>query len=460
MLIYNLEERGGKSLYEYLYICLRDDIKCGKIPAHSKLPSKRALSRQLGVSVITVKNAYEQLICEGYVTSVEKSGYYVLDVGHKTDIGDEPKFMTPPKDVKNDNIIYNLSSNTPNSEMFPFSVWSRLLRRVLAEEDAKLLRRVPSSGVYALRLAISRFLFESRGMDVSPDNIIIGAGTDYIYNLLTQLLGRNKRYGVENPGYKKIGDILSSCGVKFSYLEMDSFGVIPEKINKCDVIHISSSHHYPTGIIMPPWRRDEILEYANRHNAHIIDDDYDSEFRFTGKNVYPLFSRDGGKRVIYINTFSQTISPSIRISYMVLPDDLLHKFKTELGFYSCPVSSFEQYTLAAFISEGYFEKHINRMRNYYNKQRQIAIEAVYAQNNDKFVIMEEGAGMHFLLKINTSFSDAQIKQRCAERGLNISFVSDFLYRKKPEYESLAVINYTNTDGTQICEALKILSESV
>lgn len=460
MLTYNLEDRGNKSLYEYLYLCLRDDIKSGKIRSNSKLPSKRALAGQLGVSVITVKNAYEQLICEGYVTSVEKSGYFVLDVGQKTDIGKEPRFMTPIKDEKEDGIKYDLSSNTPNPEMFPFSVWSKLLRRVLAEEDAKLLRRVPSGGVYALRLAISKFLFESRGMDVSPDNIIIGAGTGYIYNLIIQLLGKNKRYGVENPGYKKIGDILSSCGVRFSHLEMDSFGVIPEKINKCDVIHISSSHHYPTGIIMPPWRRDEILEYAKNHNAYIIDDDYDSEFRFTGKNVHSLLSRDGGKRVIYINTFSQTISPSMRISYMVLPDALLEKFKTELGFYSCPVSSFEQYTLAAFISEGYFEKHINRMRNYYNKQRQIAIDAVSELDNGKFVIMEEGAGMHFILKINSELTDSQIKERCKKRGLNINFVSDFLYSPSEEYNSLAVINYTNTDDSQIRKALKILSESV
>lgn len=237
----------------------------------------------------------------------------------------------------------------------------------------------PSGGIRELREAICQYLYQFRGMKVTPEQVVVGAGTEYLYGLLIQLLGRSRRFAVENPGYRKIPMIYEKNGVSCSYIPLDAHGVRIDALTEsgADILHISPSHHFPTGIITPVSRRHELLNWAAAsEHRYIIEDDYDSEFRLGGRPLPTLQSIDTIEKVIYINTFTKSLSSTIRISYMILPPHLMRRFQKELGFYSCTVSNFEQYTLTRFLSEGYFEKHINRMRKYYRNQRNAILDCI------------------------------------------------------------------------------------
>lgn len=464
MLTYDLELRGDKPLYEFIYYSIREDILNGKIMPFEKLPSKRALAAHLRVSVITVKNAYEQLAAEGYITSEEKRGYFVCDlmgesVGKYRETRAKGLDPTPDRTVGGDCKI-KISQNIPDPSLFPFSVWSKILRSVLSEKDSDLLKRVPYNGVYALRKAIADNLYGMRGISADPECIIIGAGTEFLYNLIIQMLGRNRKFALENPGYQKLSHICKLSGVLYTTVDIDECGMSAEILKKsgADVIHISPSHHYPTGIVMPVSRRREILDYANSVDGYIIEDDYDGEFRFSGKPIPALKSFDIYGRVIYMNTFSQTISPSIRISYMILPEALMEKFSSEMSFYSCTVPSFEQYTLAKFIEDGYFEKYINRMRIRYKQIRESAINTVKKFGDKRFLLMEHDAGTHFLLKLDTPMSDKKIYKKCLYKNLELAFVSDYMYKYMSKYKNCVIMSYAGENSENFEKALKILRE--
>lgn len=261
-------------------------------------------------------------------------------------------------------------------------------------------------------------------MTVLPEQIIVGAGTEYLYGLLIQLFGKDKIYAVENPGYRKIPQIYKSWQVPCEYINMDSDGVKVSELEekKADIVHISPSHHYPTGIVMPISRRYELLGWASKNESHyIIEDDYDSELRLSGQPIPTLQSIDVSDKVIYMNTFTKTLSSTVRISYMILPGQLLDEFYKKLSFYSCTVSNFEQYTLAKFIQEGYFEKHINRLRNYYHSKRDTLITAIRSSRlNESVTISGEEAGVHFLMEIATSQPEETLIQSALTQGIRLS----------------------------------------
>ena len=436
MLTYELKKAPGIPLYEALYRCIRQDILSGKLAAGAKLPSKRALSVHLEVSKITVEAAYNQLLSEGYIRSQEKVGYFVESLQKQTAA---PVFQEA-KEIQNDNLI-DLTGDSPSH--FPFSVWSRLQREVMLDLGEGLLLPLHRQGLPALRNAIARHLLQFRGMQVDPDNILIGAGTDFLYNLLVQLLGRDKRYGVEEPGYSKIQKIYEAAGAACNLLPMDRQGVDPEELGDTQVLHISPSHHFPSGIVMSHARRQALLTWAGESAERwIIEDDYDSEFRFNAHPLPAMHTLNGGQRVIYLNTFSKTLAPSIRISYMVLPAALMAEFREKLGFYSCTVPSFEQYTLERFLSQGYFEKHINRMRKLYKSIRNRVLAAIaHCPLAEKLTILEEHAGLHFLLQVNLPLTDAQLTQKCRELGLRVAALSSY-YRAPEENSHCLVINYS------------------
>ena len=461
MLTYNLEERGNLPLYEFLYRSIKKDILNGKLKAGEKLPSKRNFARYLNVSVVTVQNAYEQLTAEGYLRSREKSGYFVA----KIELLKPSSQKKPPIPVKKNPPSYfmDLQTNGVRPENFPFSVWSRLMREVLSESQTDLLRPVPYNGALVLREAIADYLYHFRAMSVDPEQILIGAGTEFLYNLLIQLLGQDKIIAIENPGYGKIPQIYAANNVQCRLISLDNEGVSMEELNASDagVLHITPSHHYPTGIVTPIGRRQEILRWAGQQEGRfIIEDDYDSEFRFAGRPIQPLQSIDENGKVIYINTFSKTIAPSIRISYLVLPEKLLRLYQEKLGFYSCTVPSFEQYTLARFIGEGYFEHHLNRMKSFYRTQRDQVIKAVRQSPFwEKVKILEENAGLHFLLKVDSNLSDEEIVRRAAGEGIRLSCLSQYLYSPKPELDHHIVINYSGIDCQKLPEAIRRLSRA-
>ena len=443
MLTYELKKRPGVPLYEDLYRCIRQDILTGALQAGQKLPSKRALAENLEVSKITVEGAYNQLLAEGYIRSQEKIGYFVESVARPS----APIAPVQPPEAPQKPLI-DLTSNAP--AQFPFSVWSKLQREVMLDVGEGLLSALPNQGLWQLRQSIADHLAQFRGMHISAANILIGAGTDFLYNLLIQLLGQDKCYACEDPGYGKIRKIYNANGVKCISAPMDEKGVVPGALQDAQVLHISPSHHYPTGIITPMPRRQELLSWAGDKNW-IIEDDYDSEFRFNAHPMPTMQSMDTKGRVIYMNTFSKTLAPSIRISYMVLPEALMEKFHRDLGFYGCTVPSFEQYTLARFISRGYFEKHLNRMRKFYKGRRNRVLEIIeHSAIKDQVTILEENAGLHFLLQVHTALSDEELVKRCLDAGIRIRALSDYCLQSSAFQPSgCLVVNYSGLADDQL-----------
>ena len=326
MLTYQLKKAAGLPLYEALYRCIRQDILSGNLASGEKLPSKRALAQHLEVSKITVEAAYNQLLAEGYIRSVEKVGYFVEALQRQSAAPIPKEAADTPRES-----LIDLTGDS--TSYFPFSIWSRLQREVMLDLGEGLLLPLHKQGLPSLRNAIARHLQQFRGMQVDPDNILIGAGTDFLYNILVQLLGREKRYGVEEPGYSKIQNIYEAAGAVCNLLPLDQEGVDPEELGDTQVLHISPSHHFPSGIVMSHSRRQALLRWAEKKDERwIIEDDYDSEFRFNAHPLPALHSLNGGEKVIYLNTFSKTLAPSIRISYMVLPDRLMKLYRQKLGF--------------------------------------------------------------------------------------------------------------------------------
>ncbi len=445
MLTYELKKLPGVPLYEALYRCIRGDILSEKLPAGTRLPSKRALSAHLEVSKITVEGAYGQLLAEGFIRSEEKRGYYVEAISvQSTPVSPRPEPPAPsPAGL-------DLTGSRPGS--FPFSVWSRLQREVTLDLGEQLLQPLPNRGIWELRLAIADHLQQFRGMNVSPEQIVLGAGTDFLYNLLVQLLGRELTYGVEEPGYSKIRQIYAAAGARWVSVPLDQEGVCISSLEDVQVLHISPSHHFPTGRITSMARRRALLQWADE-KRWIIEDDYDSEFRFNAHPMPALHSMDSHGRVIYMNTFSKTLAPSIRISFMVLPPALMSRFQKKLGFYSCTVPSFQQYTLARFIRDGHFEKHLNRMRRSYRTLRDGVLKVIRSSPlGDKLTILEEDAGLHFILRVQTTLSDGALQALCSQMGLNVRCLSHYFHGFVPEEaRHCLIVNYSGLKPEELIQ---------
>ena len=458
MLTYPMEERGDLPLYEYLYRRIREDILSGKLTAGERLPSKRALAEHLHLSVITVEGAYAQLEAEGYLYTLPKRGFFVSQVDRTpAPKAPEPPAIPEPKAARQWQL--DLKSNQVDTARFPVSTWARLTRQVLSEDGAALLRPVPHQGLEALRRAIADDLRDYRGMSVSPEQIIVGAGAEYLYLLLAQLLGPGAVFAAEDPGYPKIRQVYGKCGAACRPVPLDAQGMDLAALTAsgATVAHLSPSHHYPTGLVTPIARRQALLRWAEQVDGFIIEDDYDSEFRFTGRPLPTLQSIDRSGRVLYMNTFSQTISPSMRVGFVVLPPRLLERYRRELDFYACTVPALEQHVLARFLSGGYYEQHLSRMRKEY-RQRRCAVLAAFRSGPfaHRITISEQGAGLHFLLRLDTDRSDADLRQRAEALGVRLGFLSEYAAVPDPSYAHTLVINYAGLDEARLPQAVELL----
>lgn len=475
----DFSQRGNLSLTQVLYDSLKKEIQEGRINAHEKLPSKRELADHLGISVITVQNAYIQLIDEGWIYSIEKKGYFAEDIGNlngKTAESKVPQFSKPSAEVTpKKTFLADFTSNTTSSHMFPFSTWSQITRKVLAQYETSILKPQNFRGTLYLRTEICRYLKNFRDMDVKPEQVVIGAGTESLYSMVIKFFGHDKIYGMENPGYKKLALIYKSSDCNWRPVPMDESGISINQLKKSnvDIIHVTPSHHFPSGSVMSIKRRNELLEWAWENDAYILEDDYDSEFRFLGQPLKPLYSADTQGHTIYMNTFTKSLSPSFRISFMVIPENLLSKFCDELGFYSCTVGSFEQYTLAQFMAEGHFERHIRRMKNYYKNLRN---SLIYALENSplkkRISIMEEHAGLHFLMQVDSSCNGKELQSKLENLCIKIALLEDYnldeesgnldkessktnLTQNKPVF----VVNYTGIEKEKISEIVKKMEQA-
>lgn len=443
---FSLDTDSKKPLYERIYRALKADILTGTLKIGDRLPSKRALAEELDVSLITVANAYEQLIAEGYVRAEQRSGYYVQYSGGVVELNPLPEPIyeeRPPED-----------ESAETSGVFPFSVWTRLMRRVILEKGTALLQPVQNGGAYELRSAISGYLYRARGLYQPPERIIIGSGAEYMYNLLIQLLGREKRYASENPGFPKLPKIYALNDVDFEPISLDEYGVNVSELRekRVDIAHISPAHHFPTGIVMPISRRLELARWAMDGGKFIIEDEYDSEFRWSGKPLPALFGQGAEGRIIYINTFSQTIAPSVRISYMCLPKELYEQWRQCLGFYACSVPVFEQFTLAKFIADGYFERHLSRVKKYFRCIRELVIQLL--ERFDGVEITESNVGLHFTARI---FEDSEkIVSECEQYGIKITPITQYYVDNSlipDEMNKLFVVNFASANEERLKSGL-------
>lgn len=476
MLTYSFSERGSEPIYLYLYDCIKNDIVNGQLKAEEKLPSKRAFAKNLGISVITIENTYEMLSAEGYIYSLPKKGYFVSDIKEiafenaaTADNGNGS--ANSEKDANNvflisqqerPHFLCDFASNQTEADLFPFSVWSHLMREELSKDHERLMENPPSGGVIELRKAIAKHLKEFRNMSVSPEQIIIGAGTEYLIGLLIQLLGFDRTFAIEDPGYGKISRIYESHHIKCVFLPIKDKGIEEGALekNNVDIVHISPSHQYPLGVIMPISKRYGLLTWAaGGENRYIIEDDFDSELRFNGKPIPTMYSIDSMNKVIYMNTFTKTLSSTIRISYMVLPEPLLKKYYERLFFYACTVSNFEQYTLARFIDEGYFENHINRMRNHYRKKREFLINEIKGSRlYEKVNILEEEAGLHFLIEVKSKKTEDEIISRADKCSVRLRPLSSFYRNRENAKKNVYLINYSSANEEALSEAVHILEK--
>lgn len=349
---YAINKENGP-VYLQLYSGIRDDIINGIYPFNSKLPSKRNLADKTGVSTVTVEHAYALLCDEGYAEARERSGFIVTF--RKND-----GFALP---ARAEHTYHSVCQKNDSIPEFPMSVLSKTMRRVLTEHGELLLERSPGFGCTELREEIGRYLARNRGMTVDADQIIIGSGSEYLYGLITSLLGREKVYAIESPSYKKIEEVYRATEIKYELLLLTSEGIDSKALaaTNADVLHTTPYRSYPSGVTASASKRHEYVRWAER-GRYIIEDDFESEFSVSTKPTETLFSLSSGDNVIYLNTFSKTISPSLRIGYMVLPRHLKSRYEEKLGFYSCTVPTFMQYVLCELIANGDFERHINRVR--------------------------------------------------------------------------------------------------
>ena len=396
---YKIIKKEGHPGYLQLYTQLRSDIVSGYYPYGMRMPSKRTLSEEAGVSVITAEHAYALLAEEGYVISRERSGYFVCYRKTDTFGTADPTLQQNPgihqdlqKDLKGNRSGTDSpelrggnfrqpgrsgADGTPprereNQPEFPFSVFARTARSILSTRGPEVLIPSESSGSPELRGAIADYLARSRGIIVHPEQILIGAGAEYLYGMAVQMIGRERVYALEDPSYDKIRQVYEANGVRCDMLRLGPEGILTSELVRTEagVLHVTPFNSYPSGITATASKRNEYVQWAQRRNALIIEDDYDSEFSELTKAEDTLFSLEPERTVLYINTFSRTIAPSMRMGYMVLPAERCGELKEKVAFYTCTVPVFEQYVLAEFINEGHFERHINRVRRRRREQQE------------------------------------------------------------------------------------------
>ncbi|MDD3693575.1 MAG: PLP-dependent aminotransferase family protein [Oscillospiraceae bacterium] len=465
MVTFMLDRHSKMPLYEQLYRFLKKEIENNRLHANQKMPSKRKLAIHLKISQVTVETAYAQLIAEGYLRSVPKSGYFVepFESGLIKPVDRIPA-VSPKKQTIKQNYLYDFRTNAVDTNLFPFSTWARLGREVLRQSDNEMLNYTHPQGVYALRQEIVRYLYDYRGIKATADQVVMSAGSEYLMGLIIQLLGRNNIFGVENPGYKKICRIFELNQVKVAPLPLDKHGIdiVSLKKSNANVVHVTPSHQFPLGIVMPVSRRTALLNWAHENDKnYILEDDYDSEFRFSGQPIPALQGLDRSGKVIYINAFTKSLAPSLRINYMVLPPALLEVYRKKFKSYSCTVSNFEQYTLGKFMNGGFFERHLNRMRNSYKQRRDILIDKLLQSRfGDKIEVSGQDAGLHLLLNVNNGMNEQQLVQSAKKQGVRVYGLSEYCsFESESIPQSTLVIGYSSIPCTEIEQAVMLLEKA-
>lgn len=470
---------GAKApLYEKIYEYIKNEIVDGKISKGEKLPSTRLLAKNLSVSRSTVELAYDQLLAEGYIEAEPYRGYFVCDIEalyqleqrnhiqEKLQAGQswQPGWKTEIKhgagSSKQKEIDF--SPYTIDTQNFPYNVWRKLHKNVLLDDREEILLSGDGQGDYELRVAIADYLHQARGVNCVAEQIIIGAGNEYLELLLTQVLGEKKTVLMDDPTYLQAYRTFSNMGylVKNIPAEQGSMPIEAVRRENADVLYVMPSHQFPLGTVMPLKQRLELLKWASeKEGRYLIEDDHDSEYRYKGKPIPSLQSIDHEEKVIYLGTFSKSIAPSLRISYMVLPQHLLKNYQNFCGFYSTTVSKIQQEVLREFISGGYFGRHLNKMRGIYKNKHDFLVSELkkrpWVEN-----IAGDNAGLHVLVQVDTQMSEEELCERAAEQGIHLMGISEHYIHKPPVSKPVILLGYGKPDEKKILEGLNRLEQII
>ena len=460
MISYDLSKRGSKPRYLYLYTRIRKDIASGRLRPDERMPSKRQFASVLGVSVNTVMAAYDLLVSEGFLYTVEKKGYFVSKLNYVVPNHDD-KPIAPPDEPEDGHWFMDFRAAHASLKLFPTSLWAKCMREAINASDSALMTTISWKGMRVLREAIAGELANYRGMTrVSPEQIVVGAGTEYLYSRLMQILGPGITVASADTGPSKFAQIAKNHGCHWRYIPIDEKNLRVDLVSQTDVdvVQLSPANLFPYGTAMPIDRRIAFFEWANAgKNRWIVEDDYDAEFCFVPAGHRSMFSEDAHDKVIYLNTFSKTMVPSLRISYMVLPPALLQRYEETVSFYSCSVSSFEQYALALFIHRGYYERHLFRLLKHYRRLREAILDEIAHSPTLSPIakVTDYGVGTYFLMTVRTDLSETEILKRAAAKSLRFHFFHP-LHRQPPEGCVQIIINFASIDAEHVHAVFKLL----
>lgn len=458
----HLQMKSDIPLYEQIYRYIKNDIQLGRIKSGEKLPSTRALCRHLEVSRTTVELAYEQLLSEGYVEAEPYRGYFVAEIEGLYQMNWPLREIRPDAEVQEKKYLYDFTPSGVDLNSFPYNAWRKLSRDSLADDRAELFRLGHPQGEYGLRSAICSYLHQARGVNCIPEQVIVGAGNDYLLMLLSTVLGQQHKVALENPTYKQAYRLFCNLSYEVCTVDMDARGMEVSGLEKsgADIAFVMPSHQYPLGIVMPIRRRLELLGWADqKEGRYIIEDDYDSEFRYKGKPIPALQGYDSHERVIYIGTFSKSIAPAIRMSYLVLPRPLLEQYQKRSSFLNTTVSKVDQMILQRFIEEGYYERHLNKMRALYKSRHDTLLSALKAMSiSSRFRISGENAGVHLLVHFQDGTKEEELIARAEKARIKVYGLSGYYVEPRSE-ESTILLGYANLKEEQITAAVRLLEEA-
>ena len=467
-----LRTDGKRHLYEQIYEHIKKEIREGKLLTGERLPSTRFLADYLQVSRSTVDTAYAQLLAEGYIEARPCKGYYVCSMEELIQLEElsrEQKVLSGGEHMRaygtgdsaaleaDAKYLLDFSPYDIDMSGFPFSVWKKITKNILTYANSDLFSRGESQGDYGLRETICRYLHSSRGVNCGPEQIIVGAGNDYLLMLLEKILGRHVRIAMENPTYLRSYRIFQSFAYDIVTVDMDESGMRSDTLERERVraAYVMPSHQFPTGVVMPIRRRLELLKWASgAPDRYLIEDDYDSEFRFQGKPIPALQASDELGKVIYLGSFSKAIAPAIRVSFMVLPESLLQVYWRDCSFYSCTVSRIDQSILNEFIRDGYFERHLNKMRKIYRAKHDLLLEEL-APFHKKFTVSGEYAGLHLLLTAREPVSEAELVALAAKQDVKVYGMSSGM-TKVSDNRAAILLGFGGMEREEIKEGMKRL----
>lgn len=431
-------------LYMQIYEYFKNEIINGTYKANTKLPSKRNLAKEYNISLNTVDNAYSKLLEEGFIYSKERQGFFVSDVGELYVLDSKPIHITKEEE----NIEYDFSYSGV-SEEFPYKIFKKISSNIFDNKD--ILEKVDYQGYLPLRTQISEYLDKSRGFKADPSQIVISSGSEYLFQIIFKLI--SGKFGIEDPGYSMLSNIMDTNDIKYEFISVDENGMDLTKLkkSKSDFCVITPAHQFPTGVIMNMQRRVELLNM--KKIKYVIEDDYDSEFKYSKRPVPALKSIDVNDKVIYIGSFSKSISPSFRVSFMVLPFDLVEKYNKIFKFFICPVSIMVQKMLTTFIESGEFEKHLNRMRKIYSKKRQLLIDMLSERKD--ITIRGADAGLHVVLEYPKNYSEEYIVKEAKEKKIKVYGLSS--YGTKREIPSI-LLGFATLSEEKLKEGVKLFLE--